>query len=758
MKKGLIITSTLALLFGVGVAVGAHQGKAVKASATTETLYFDVSSSTWWNDASAKTYAYCYKNDGSSEADRNASWPGVEMTKMPNANNKYYASVDSAFTYVIFNRVNPANTEEIWNRTSKDGGTPVNLPADYSVKNQFNLTADGTNYDDGNYCGNWTLYSSVTVNVVVNGGDPEVESIEKGSVPSSPAGYGETFSGWFSDSEYTPGNEVTEINSNGMTIYGRVTANPTHAYTLDVTAVSEVFTAPYIYAWDINGHNAEFPGVAVSANAFTIPEGASFIISDKNPKEHQTINITQPASPVANEKLVVSSNTVESGEDIGKYQAYWALDEEAPTSGYYLVGTKTNFKYRGATLVPASQEDVHGNLAILSNYAAAVNEEVTIRSSSGWVNSADPVKDAEGQKEYGYRVDNNFKFTTAGNYDIFVKEGGFYVAPHANRHYVAVTNVMFEGKRATGQTTDRLPELATEGGEFTPCNYDVAGYVLRGYFTNAACTTAYTPAEVTADDVHLYCKYTRQGMYVFGDATFSGEGLGWKVDGATYLPAAVNDTENNLYEGTVTIPAGADGEHPVAVRPGQYVSGDEGNYEGIDYTLETYAFATKVGDNVQFTESGTFAIYVNKSFRVYLNKGADAFYTKFLTEVGAVCSGILGGTKNLDNLKAVWSEQASAYASLSKAEKDVIVAVTINGGDESGTDLQKVVAKYKYIVTKYGTENCSDFIWGGSYPQSLGFSTSMNFNSNGLIVIIIITATVALIGAGVFFILKRKHN
>ena len=459
MKKGLIITTALAMALGVGVAVGAQQQKVEKAEATTEKLYFDVSSTTWWNDASAKTFAYCFKGEDTQESDRNASWPGVEMTKEAGTTYKYSVSVSSEFTKVIFCRVNPSDESEVWNRTSKHGGTPVNLPADYSVKNQFNLTADGSNYDDGNYCGNWTLYTPTNYDVTVvldNKGNKTTthQTVAKDGVPTVEYVYGEKFSGWFDDENYTEGHEVTAITAN-TTVYGKIETIPTHTYTLDASLVSEVFTAPQLWAWVSGKNNAEnFPGVAISNNSFTLPEGAEFIISSKAAEQgrKQTVNLSQPGSPVANETLIINSEPINDNENPnnGKYTAYWQLDEEAPADGYYLVGTENNFKFRGATVIPEIPADASSNVAILLNYTAKVNEKVTVRKSiknvPGWIASADPEHEAEGEKAYGYRDENNFKFTTAGSYDIFVHTDGFYVAPHAERLTISVVDRFFEGK------------------------------------------------------------------------------------------------------------------------------------------------------------------------------------------------------------------------------------------------------------------------------------------------------------------------
>ena len=113
--------------------------------------------------------------------------------------------------------------------------------------------------------------------------------------------------------------------------------------------------------------------------------------------------------------------------------------------------------------------------------------------------------------------------------------------------------------------------------------------------------------------------------------------------------------------------------------------------------------------------------------------------------------------KTLDQLKAIWLDQKAAYQSLSATEKAEVEALTIDGGDEHGSDLEKVIAKYKYIVQKYGTNNCEDFIWGQTYAaQSNGFNT-INMNTNVLLITVISLSIVAISATGLFFIIRRKR-
>lgn len=426
--------------------------------------------------------------------------------------------------------------------------------------------------------------------------------------------------------------------------------------------------------------------------------------------------------------------------------------------GYYICGLD-GWRYENAIAMTQTSEG--GNVAYKMNLDIKVDDEIRVRS---YFDAQDP-KDrwaevGNGEEDFGEKDGNNFKFTKAGHYDIYAKYEGdpavfkFYISEHVDTYEIQLTAVKFSGKSADG-TEALASKLAYAGSKFVPTASDLAleGYVATGIFKDETLETAYpADGEVFSAAGHLYVKYMKVGYYMVGDEAFSGTGKGWSVEGATYLPAAVNDTENNLYEGTIVIPASAS-TAAVEVRPALFTAEGTLDYN-IDYSIAEYSFAEKVGNNIQFTKGGTFAVYVNKSYVVYLNEGLNAFNTKFLTDMGAVCTAVIGGTKDLDDIKAKWAEEKIAYLALSKEEKDTIKAIGFDGGNEKGDDLHKVIAKYAYIVTKYGTANCEDFIWGQNY-EAQSRALNVNFNSNNAMLFAVI-GTISLVALASVIVLKKK--
>ncbi len=481
--------------------------------------------------------------------------------------------------------------------------------------------------------------------------------------------------------------------------------------------------------------------------------------------QNQTDNVTDLADHVDG---VLVIDGVKSDKT---YNVHWTsdVDYSIPESdGYYLVGSKTGFKFEGATKMETVGIAAE-NCAELLNYSAEKDEKIKVR---GFFNAENPRNKwsfyggADG--DLGEKDGSaNFVLKKAAAIDIFAKwvktsvdpepevwELQFFVTEHAERYDISIYDVLFDGSHKASVAVTPYVARATENVNF---EYELpakAGYVARGLFTNEDCGDgdAYTPSKFDSDGT-LYAKYTKVGMYMFGDDTFSGTDLGWTVDGGTILPGATDNPDANLYEGIITI-TGATPANPVQVRPCYYEADGTLNYP--TYSLGTsYEFAVKVGNNINFKEDGVYAIYYNKENQIWINAGADAFYTKFITEVGMICD--YDGDTNVTNLKSTWSAQETAYNSLSLAEKNTIKAVGFNGGSESSEqNLLKMVAKYAYVVTKYASQGVNDFIWEGVH-SSTGNMNALSV-ANNTTFIVILSSTITVIGAaGLFFVIRRKR-
>lgn len=785
-KTKVFMTLGLSLTMAFGVfASRSLQPKEVKETKAdgTVTLYLDISSQTWWASDSAELHAHYWGGSNGS------AWPGDTMSLVAGSSTKYELEIPTGHTKVIFNRVNPADHSTVWNRTSRDGegAVAIDLPADFTVNNQFNITGSGSGYDDGNYIGNWSLYTPPAavydVDTWVNGVKTTVQ-VNEGELPADPTTpYDKTFDGWYAESTFE--HEVTAITSN-TSVYAKFYTTAAHMYTLNVDAVSTEFADPHIYIWNSKGTNAAWPGVAVSNHgSIIIPIDAQYVINDgaeENAKQTPDLGL----SSQYNGEILVIRNVVD-GE--GKYLAQYAKGDNVPViEGYYISGEFSSndcWSYEDSEQMTNTDQD--GNVAYEMNFNLAVGDEFRVRSyytdrtpydqwavlgepEGGWAGCEYGQPACTDTEDPNYELKhNNFKATKAGYYDVYAKyvEGVFtyFVVEHVNTYTVTLTGIPFEGKAKETGTIPLGTQLAYAGSNYTPSIdwESISGRNIRGYYTDANCTASYIPHELDAN-TELFVKLTKRGIYVVGDAEFSGNNdSAWIVDGGAYLTDDVADTENNLFEGTIVIPDSAD-TVPVQVRPVQYVSQNPADPDAesaynwnISYTVADCGFASKVGNNIEFTKGGTYAVYVNKSYVVYLSEGKGAFISNFNTSVGLVCDAN-GGT-DLDDLKDVWGEMETAYIALSAAEKLEFTSREggIDSGDEHGDAMAQMIAKYSYIVHKYGTSNFKDFIWGGTYSGAARpmASTIINDNMNMMFVIIALTASMAFVG--LMIAKKRKR-
>lgn len=759
--KNVFFALGLSLVMGVGVAAAVANSNGQLKEARAEiwrenpTIYF-IPSANWAGDDAG--FKMNYYDNNTYKGKISLSDTGVEYDSR-----KIYSATISDGTWVSkvqFLRWDPAQmasneSSHQWNYSGTftisddydDGINALVMSSDFATYDNWTTSNDGVawgNYDD------LTGATSYKVHVIVDGVERGEEDIIEGKLPANPTlARGEKFSGWFSDSGCTEGHEVNSITS-ATTVYGKILNVEEITYTLDIK-VDGVFDTPYLYAWESGERkNAAWPGDAIGGNTITVYADDQIIITDgATSGTKQTVDITQ--SGVANDVLKILPTL--SGE---KYTYQWG----PASDGYYLVGDHIGWGFSSAIKMSTESEFLGNNLALYFGYHPVANEELKV---AGWV---DNTLTSTWYRYGGYiddgnpdNDDSNYVFPATpveAGYDIYLNsEGLFWVTEHVSRHNVTIVSALFEGKNSIGTEAYGTVE-GNEENNFEPA-LTKSGFVFKGLFTNSACTTEYNAAPITSDDVTLYAKFIRTGVYLLGDETFSGESLEWQIEGAKYLPEATNDTVNNYFEGSVTI-SGATELAPVEIRPAEYLENDTLDYSLVYSMGEEYDFASKVGNNIAFTVDGTYGIYVNKEYKVYLKTDAQAFYTKFLTEVGGVCHA--DGSTDVATLSTVWASQKAAFLALEDSEAAAIIAATIDGGNVDGSDMQKVIAKYKYIVTKYGTAVCEDFIWGETYEATSNnfFMRSTTANTN-VLVITVITATVLAVGVvAAYALLKKKKE
>ena len=688
MKKGLLITSAFALLFGVGVAVGAQQQRTERASATASSFYFDINGQSELDQGNEKFAAWYWKGSGEGQ------W--ADMTRV-GSTSFYSVSLDaSAYDHVIFARLDKTKEthwDNKWHQTA-------NLDLSAS-KNCYKATG-------------------------VNGGDVTGE--------------------W---------TNLTESN------------NEFYVYDKDGTVLGNTLANINVYGFGQGSHsivpvaNMEWPGVNTGISAYEV-EGrenvyrvqlnafySKFIINcgDGN---NQTVDVEDLADHLG-DVLVIGSQKEGKTYNVSWMEMADFTDFPA-NDGYYLAGTESSWKFEGATLIPSITKDAHNNVAILHGYEAKKDEEVRVRS---YFEGVDSWKECVNTtvENVGSKVGDNFVFSQNATVDVFVFDDGgvikFSVAKHVELLTVGVVNRYFSG--ATLTSYDNAPSQDCVKGEaFTPAAQAVkSGYVVRGYYTDSTCKTPFVNGTVLEYDTTIYAKYTKVGYYVlYGASEYSidtatimnTEGIDAGNKAEAIITVAINDTYSFAYYNS---------------------EGEMEGHSGLGDNLEDYA--VNEDSHIKFVAAGTYAVYwSNSNNKIYLNPGKTAFCTNFISVIGGICK--TDNTTNLETLATAWEDQAAVYNGLSAAEKKAFTDIGFNGGktaEQGGTLEEQVIAKYHYIVWKYGSEAFDNFIFGTKVDPHPAFEGTLYspINTNGgLMATIIVIATISAIGVGVFVIVKKKHN
>lgn len=779
MKKGLISITALAMVLGVGVAVGAHQASANEAKAGTNVkLYFDVSETTWWNDAGALTFAHCF--DGSVDP---TSWPGAQMSLVSGSTTKYSVEIDSSYTHVIFTRVNPSDHSEVWNRTSKDGGTPINLPSDYSVSNQWNLKVDGSSYDDGNYCGEWAFYdpspATVKVAVYVDGVKRGDEDVAIGTLPANPTlTYGKAFSGWFDDAACSEGHEVNSITS-ATTVYGKVLNKATHTYSINKSAVSSVFTDAniHVYSWDASGVKSAWPGDAVVGNTVTLPEGASLTINNGETEAElikQTVDVL--GSNVDNDILVVSKFL-----DGTKYVAFWKSATDKPVeNGYYVLGTKTEFKYYGA---PRMEDTVGDNNAEYYSYPGVKDEKIKVKMFESGVHEGDDGWSEFVETEVSKLVgdidgDKNFVFKRDASINIYAKwesaELKFYVEEAVD----PTTSKVKIGSVEKALTLNEGSEYCLDDGEIdiaagetisvvNASGVAIPGFNIKPIGNNNLYTNYKTIAKVHAQ---IYVDFSAKTIFV-GGLDFGGFHLlvNNEFVHMTHNEDPLDPSFIEYYSALISF------KKDDVIRFIDTSSDSQAldtRVFGISNLNEDETVAgsfsyDSVSDSILATKDVQSSVYLKLKIgedEVYFGKiseelaAARDFASAFNTAIGGICKEDHYSTDQ-EALAAAWGQQATAFSALDNKIKTILKEATTS---HSVNEIAAFVAKYDLVFTRYGTAlSLEHFLERAPSVSSLveDYGLGSTMNSTALIAIVSVIAIASISAVAVLVVAKkRKHQ
>ena len=198
----------------------------------------------------------------------------------------------------------------------------------------------------------------------------------------------------------------------------------------------------------------------------------------------------------------------------------------------------------------------------------------------------------------------------------------------------------------------------------------------------------------------------------------------------------ITSTKANLVSISLTFGSG-DGSNAI--------SADSGTYSNGTWTAD----GTSYPSSVEFTIGGSSGHRRIKAISVHYY-GSEEFAYDFLTHTGCTADGSVAPT-------ITWSTYSSRFSILFSADQTVLTGATAN---ESGTNIQKAVARYDYIVGKYGISSYSNFMSRTVTPiggAKLVIAT-IGENANTIAIIVIISMVSVTAIGGYFFIKRRKVN
>lgn len=163
------------------------------------------------------------------------------------------------------------------------------------------------------------------------------------------------------------------------------------------------------------------------------------------------------------------------------------------------------------------------------------------------------------------------------------------------------------------------------------------------------------------------------------------------------------------------------------------------------------------GSNIQYKgEPATFTVSFDRNAGTILINdpvaAADEWALTFLA--GVTCDGDGSITKD------EWTALSTTYAALDPDVKAIFTAVAEDGND-SGTNVERAVCRYDYIVKKYGTTAKPDFMGrktaGKINPKATQIVPVMNDGKDSPLIITVTIGAVATISVAGLFFIRRRH-
>lgn len=137
---------------------------------------------------------------------------------------------------------------------------------------------------------------------------------------------------------------------------------------------------------------------------------------------------------------------------------------------------------------------------------------------------------------------------------------------------------------------------------------------------------------------------------------------------------------------------------------------------------------------------------------------------KFNSTISSICSGVTGGSKDLSDLQDAWggNSDSALYYHFNGQPSDTMDYFATNAST-TNTDILACVARYDYIMNKYGTSNLDDFLGrDNGYPESAnrGFLTlfGQSGSLNNSVIIAVVISALGILSVGAYFFFRKSKK
>lgn len=801
--KHVITTFAFAAAMALGVAGGLSRAKVENADAAgAKTLYCKMTQNWWTKDGAAVGVHYW---GGANPT----TWPGVRGTAVDGDPGVWKFEVPDNSTGLIFVRVNGSGDIADWGAKTAD----LTLPA--GDNNLYTITSSSEVWGDPGVTGEWSHYDEPdpeedhTYAYSINGG-AAVELVENvGSEVKSPAkvtmAVGDTISFTKDGAAFAVAakddGQLTKVYSveGGL----KAAAAVDEVIYLD-TSSAKLWAGQFPAGFYLLGVDDEWNaklGLAAEKEA----EGDAYLVENvalaaaaeikmiETPAEGNVVAYYDADAAKVNTSSEVAFEVTEEYHNLkvtkaGTYDVYYNpetgwysiedvnYEPDVPAEeGYYICGLD-DFKYATATKMENTEGD---NVAEYLGLTVEVGDKIRVRSyyndqepKDRWANAGDDFETID----YGELDGNDFKFTKAGDYDIYAKYEEdvfkFYVAPH----YVAPTY--------TVQVNDAVPEALTlnEGTEYMTDEITLeAGSTVKVLADGVEDTDfefkhignnnyVEDTGKVLADaDARVYVDISAKTIFV-GGLDFGGYHL--LVNGRTYHHMTHNEspldpTFREYYSEAITFAENS------TIRFIDTTGGELGTdyaklFDITNVNKDSIGDFEDVEGVLTAKEGITTSVYLKLKMgfdEVYFGnvsedlQAAINFAKAFNTAIEGVCIYDPSEEQITDEyklaVKTAWGNQKTAFNALPLEQSRTILREATSLYAQE--DIANFAAKYDSILALRGAlYELEDF--AGRAAASSGAVVSMNNNNAALIIVVSIIAGVSLVGLSTLLILKKKHK